>query len=44
MEAFELAEKIVKEAGFTCVALLDIGTLELLDEVRDMCAANTCGK
>ena len=44
MEAFELAEKIVKEAGFTYVARLDTGTLELLDEVRDMCAANTCGK
>ena len=30
------------EAGFTHSALLDVSTLELRDEVRAMCSANTC--
>lgn len=31
-------------AGFTNWAKLDIGTITLKQEVRDMCAANTCGQ
>lgn len=31
------------EAGFTHSAPLDVATLELKDEVRAMCSANTCG-
>ena len=31
-------------AGFTNWAKLDIGTIALKQEVRDMCAANTCGQ
>lgn len=31
-------------AGFTHWAELDIGTVVLQQEVRDMCAANTCGQ
>ena len=30
------------EAGFTHSAPLDVATLELKDEVRAMCSANTC--
>ena len=32
-----------EKAGFTHVAPLDVSTIHLLDEVRDMCATNTCG-
>jgi hypothetical protein len=42
----EKIEVIIKEAekmGFSVVAKLDCSTLELKQEVRDMCAANTCG-
>ncbi len=31
-------------AGFTNWAKLDVSTIALKQEVRDMCAANTCGK
>lgn len=40
---FEKLEEIAKESGLSQVAYLDAGTIELLDEVRGMCAANTCG-
>lgn len=40
---FEKVEKLAKEAGFEYTAYLDVGTMALLQEVRDMCAANTCG-
>ncbi len=33
-----------KEAGFTEVHPLDASTIHLMTEVRDMCAANTCGQ
>ena len=42
MEQEKLIEKI-KEFGFETVAPLDVNTLEALQEVRDMCAVNTCG-
>lgn len=32
------------ETGFEYVARLDVATLELKQEVRDMCADNTCGQ
>ena len=34
---------LAREAGFTHVAPLDAATVELKDEVRAMCGANTCG-
>ena len=34
---------LATEAGFTHAGPLDVSTIRLLDEVRDMCAANTCG-
>ncbi|NCB93946.1 MAG: DUF2284 domain-containing protein [Clostridia bacterium] len=34
---------VAKEAGFTAAGILDAGTLELRQEVRDMCKANSCG-
>ena len=36
--------KIAREIGFEHFAPLDISTLELKQEVRDMCADNTCGQ
>ena len=42
MEQEKIIEKL-KEIGFETVALLDVNTLEALQEVRDMCAVNTCG-
>lgn len=41
---YEEFEKIAKECGFTHTAPLDISTIDLKQEVRDMCSANTCGK
>ena len=41
---FVNAEKIAKQSGFTYTAFLDCNTIQLLDEVRDMCKANTCGQ
>jgi predicted metal-binding protein len=35
---------IARAVGFEAVAPLNIDTLELRPEVREMCAANTCGK
>ena len=35
-------EQIAREAGFTCFAPLDIKTIELKEEVRQMCADNVC--
>ncbi len=43
-EAYAKAEQIAKEAGFKLMAFADAATIELRQEVRDMCAANTCGK
>lgn len=35
---------IAREVGFEYTAPLDVSTLELKQEVRDMCADNTCGQ
>lgn len=35
---------LAKEAGFSACAPLDIATIELKPEVRDMCASNSCGQ
>ena len=43
-EKYALAEKIAREAGFKHMTYLDVSTMELRQEVRDMCAVNTCGK
>lgn len=32
-----------EQAGFTHVAPLKVSTIQLMQEVRDMCATNTCG-
>lgn len=42
MEYKEL-EKLALDLGFSYVTRLDASTLSPLAEVRDMCAANTCG-
>ena len=34
---------LAEETGFTAWAKLDVSTIELKAEVRDMCAANSCG-
>ena len=39
----ELA-KMAEEAGFSAWAELDVATIELKAEVRDMCAVNSCGQ
>ena len=40
---FEELEKCGLDVGFTHVAPLDCSTIELLPEVRQMCASNSCG-
>lgn len=40
---YEEIEKVAKECGFTYTAPLDISTIEVKKEVRDMCAKNSCG-
>ena len=42
-EAYLKAEQIAKDAGFKLFAPVDAATIELKQEVRDMCAMNTCG-
>ena len=39
-----MLSKIAEEAGFSAWAPLDISTIELKKEVRDMCAVNSCGQ
>lgn len=41
---YEELSVLAKAAGFTAWAPLDVGTIELKDQVRDMCAVNTCGQ
>ena len=41
---YETLEQLAREAGFTAWAPLKAEDLELKQEVRDMCAANTCGQ
>ena len=40
---YEKLFEMAKECGFNSYGKLDVSTLEFLPEVRDMCAANTCG-
>ena len=43
MLAYEELTAQGKEAGFTHIAPLRVETIQLREEVRQMCAANTCG-
>lgn len=40
---YEQLAALAEETGFTAWAKLDVSTIELKTEVRDMCAANSCG-
>ena len=44
MMDYEQLTTLAQEAGFSAWADLDVTTLELKSEVRDMCAVNTCGQ
>ena len=41
---YEQLAKMAEEAGFSAWAPLDMATIELKPEVRDMCATNSCGQ
>ena len=41
---YEQLAKLAEEAGFTAWASLDVSTIDLKPEVRDMCAVNSCGQ
>ncbi len=41
---YETLNQLAQNAGFSAWAPLDISTIELKPEVREMCAANTCGQ
>ena len=41
---YEKLNRMALEAGFTRSAPMKASTIELKQEVRDMCAANTCGQ
>ena len=41
---YEQLANLAEEAGFSAWAPLDISTIELKTEVRDMCAVNSCGQ
>ena len=41
---YEKIAKLAEAAGFSAWAELDVSAIELKPEVRDMCAANTCGQ
>ena len=41
---FQELAKMAEEAGFSAWAELDVATIELKAEVRDMCAVNSCGQ
>jgi len=40
---YEELDKIAKECGFTYTAPLDVNTIVVKKEVRDMCSTNSCG-
>ena len=40
---YEQLADLARDAGFTNWAKLDVSTIDLKQEVRDMCAVNTCG-
>lgn len=41
---YEDLSRVAEKSGFTNFAPLDVITIELKPEVRDMCAVNTCGQ
>jgi len=41
---YEQLAALAKESGFSAWAPLDISTIELKPEVREMCAVNSCGQ
>jgi len=41
---YEQLSQMAQEAGFSAWADLDVATIELKTEVRDMCAVNSCGQ
>ncbi len=41
---YQQLSQLAQEAGFTAWAALDVSTIELKPEVRDMCAVNSCGQ
>ena len=41
---YEQLSALAREAGFSAWADLDVSTIELKTEVRDMCAVNSCGQ
>ncbi len=41
---YEQLSQMAQEAGFSAWAPLDVSTIELKPEVRDMCAVNSCGQ
>lgn len=43
VEKLDSVMSSAKEHGFTHTAFLDPGTIKLLSDIRDMCAANSCG-
>lgn len=41
---YEALGRLAEESGFSGWSPLDVTTIELKQEVRDMCASNTCGQ
>ena len=41
---YQQLSKIAEEAGFSAWGPLDLSTIELKPEVREMCAVNSCGQ
>ena len=41
---YEQLSRMAQEAGFTAWGPMDVATVELKQEVRDMCAVNSCGQ
>ena len=41
---YEQLAELAAQAGFTAWSALDVNTVELKPEVRDMCATNACGQ
>lgn len=44
MMTYEQLAKLAEESGFSAWTPLDVSTIELKKEVRDMCAVNSCGQ
>lgn len=42
--SYDQLAQLAEECGFTAWSPLDVAGISLRSEVRDMCAANTCGK